>query len=77
MLYNHLFNKNFEHLEKNDQIIILGDSIEVMKTMQNKSIDLIFADEPYNIGKNFGNNNDNWKSTSDYIDWNKNGSLKL
>ncbi|GAA5819127.1 MAG: adenine-specific DNA-methyltransferase [Methanobrevibacter sp. CfCl-M3] len=71
MLYNQLFNKNFEHLEKNDQIIILGDSIEVMKTMQNKSIDLIFADEPYNIGKNFGNNNDNWKSTSDYIDWNK------
>jgi DNA modification methylase len=30
--------------------VYLGDCIEVMKTLPNKSIDLIFADPPFNIG---------------------------
>lgn len=57
--------------EKNDMATVLGDSIEVMKSMKSNSIDLIFADEPYNIGKNFGNNKDSWESPEEYIKWNK------
>ena len=34
-----------------------------------KSVNLIFADAPYNIGKNFGNNQDKWQSVHQYIDW--------
>lgn len=37
--------------------------------MKDKSIQLIFADAPYNIGKNFGNNIDKWESVDDYINW--------
>lgn len=36
-----------------------------MKNMNKSTVDLIFADEPYNIGKDFGNNR------YMYIEWNK------
>lgn len=71
MLYPRLLNKNYEHIEKDNHLVILGDSLKIMKDINEKSIDLIFADEPYNIGKNFGNNIDSWKSAEDYITWNK------
>lgn len=35
-------------------IIYCGDSLEVMKKIPDNSVDLIFADPPYNIGKRFG-----------------------
>ncbi len=34
--------------------IILGDAIKVLKTMPNESIDLVFADPPYNMSKKKG-----------------------
>jgi site-specific DNA-methyltransferase (adenine-specific) len=59
-------------LDKNtndDSCILLGDSLHILKTIQDKSINLIFADPPYNIGKNFGNNIDKWETTEGYIKW--------
>lgn len=46
-----------------------GDCLEVLKLLENKSVDLIFADAPYNIGKDFGNDSDKWKNPEDYINW--------
>ena len=71
MLYSKLVNEDYEHIEKDDHLVILGDSLEIMKNMEDESVDLIFADEPYNIGKNFGNNIDSWKTPEDYVNWNK------
>lgn len=71
MLYSKLVNENYEYIGNEDHVVILGDSLEIMENMVSESVDLIFADEPYNIGKNFGNNQDSWKSTEDYIEWNK------
>lgn len=71
MLFSKIVNEKYEHMEKDNHLIILGDSLEIMKNMESSSVDLIFADEPYNIGKNFGNNKDSWKSTEDYVEWNK------
>lgn len=48
---------------------ICGDCLEVMKKIKDQSIDLIFADAPYNIGKSFGNNQDHWASVDEYIAW--------
>jgi len=48
--------------------VILGDAIEVMKKMPNNSIDLVFADPPYNIGIKYDNYKDNL-SQKDYLDW--------
>lgn len=52
-----------------NNIVVNGNSLTVLKTIKKKSIDLIFADPPYNIGKDFGNNKDNWSSISEYISW--------
>ena len=73
MIKEKLFSKEItgEMIEKNGCLAILADSVEAMKLIANESVDLIFADEPYNIGKDFGNNKDAWKTTADYIEWNK------
>ena len=58
-----------ENMTGNSSMAILGDSISVLKKMKDKSVQLIFADAQYNIGKDFGNNSDKWDNMYDYIDW--------
>ena len=41
-----------------DISIKAGDSLKLMRGMEANSIDLIIADPPYNLGKNYGNNHD-------------------
>lgn len=48
--------------------ILLGNCIEVMKTLPENSIDLIFADPPYNIGLKYDTHNDSIPY-EDYINW--------
>ena len=65
-----LFNgKNFEEVHNEHSMTILGNSLEVLKQMKDKSINLIFADAPYGIGKDFGNDSDVWESVGAYVDW--------
>ncbi|SFE98592.1 adenine-specific DNA-methyltransferase [Sunxiuqinia elliptica] len=55
---------------ESDHTIYHGDSIEILTNeIPNESIDLIFIDPPYNIGKNFNGLKDKWKTDGDYIDW--------
>lgn len=58
-----------ENMKNNNSLAILGDSLSVLRKMKDKSVQLIFADAPYNIGKDFGNNSDKWENVQDYIDW--------
>ena len=44
---------------KNNITITCGDSLVEMKRLKNDSVDLIIADPPYNLGKNYGNGSDN------------------
>ncbi len=60
---------NEEFMCSENSMAILGESLSVLKKMKDRSVQLIFADPPYNIGKNFGNNCDKWESVHDYIDW--------
>lgn len=56
--------------EENGHIIFQGDTIETLsKEVNDSSIDLIFVDPPYNIGKNFNGRKDKWPSDKSYIDW--------
>lgn len=50
--------------------VICGDAVEKLKELPSKSCDVIIADPPYNIGKDFGNNLDK-RELSDYIHWSK------
>ncbi len=38
--------------------MITGDALEKLKGIDSKSVDLVIADPPYNLGKDYGNNHD-------------------
>lgn len=46
-----------------------SDCFDALQEIKDGSVDLIFADPPYNIGKTFGTFKDSWRSDKDYADW--------
>jgi len=53
-----------------NHIIYWGDALEILaSTVEPESVDLIFADPPYNIGKRFANFTDKWPSEKAYAQW--------
>ncbi|WP_288799473.1 adenine-specific DNA-methyltransferase [uncultured Fibrobacter sp.] len=61
--------KELEYFEKGTSKIIHGDAIKALKNIEDESVDLIFVDPPYNIGKNFAGCSDKWKKDVDYLEW--------
>lgn len=56
--------------QNNGTIVIWGNALEVLSTqIPDNSVDLIFADPPYNIGKDFNGRKDKWTSDEAYLDW--------
>ena len=60
---------NFEDFSNNNGRIFHGDALEVLQQIPDESVDLIFVDPPYNIGKNFAGRKDKWKTDEDYLKW--------
>ncbi|MCL2016572.1 MAG: adenine-specific DNA-methyltransferase [Defluviitaleaceae bacterium] len=60
---------HFETLENADSQAVLGDCLVVLKQIKTDSVDLIFADPPYGIGKDFGTTKDNFFNADDYKKW--------
>ncbi|MGK5092337.1 adenine-specific DNA-methyltransferase [Deltaproteobacteria bacterium TL4] len=53
-----------------NETIYFGNALDVLEHhIPDESIDLIFADPPYNLGKNFSNFNDHWPSDEAYAQW--------
>ncbi len=48
--------------------IYQGDVLQVLSTLADSSVNLIFADPPYNIGKDFDGLIENWKE-EDFLNW--------
>ncbi|MFW6172992.1 MAG: adenine-specific DNA-methyltransferase, partial [Elusimicrobiota bacterium] len=55
--------------EKDGHKVINGSAIEALKEIQNESIDLIFADPPYNIGKKYNGKKITWETEESYLNW--------
>ena len=56
--------------QNRETTIIQGDTLEVLdKTVSDGSVNLIFADPPYNIGKRFSQSLDKWNSEDEYVRW--------
>lgn len=54
----------------NEHKIFNGDAIEVLDNkIKDNSIDLIFIDPPYNIGKDFNGRKDKWETDEAYLKW--------
>jgi len=45
-----------------------GDCLEVMRNLPTESVDMIFADPPFNVGKKYGGKS-NTDNRSDYYEW--------
>lgn len=59
-----------KRFEKNGQTILWGDVIEALTAeISDSTVDLIFADPPYNIGKNFNGRQDRWPTDEAYLSW--------
>lgn len=56
--------------EKEGHIIYHGEALDVMKNeIPDESVDLVFVDPPYNIGKKFADFHDKWPSDAEYAKW--------
>lgn len=56
--------------EKNGHTIYHGDALEILSTeIPDESVDLVFVDPPYNIGKKFSQFHDKWSSDAEYATW--------
>ena len=49
--------------------LYLGDCLDVMLGMESASVDLIFADPPFNAGKDYGDGFDDDKPLAEYREW--------
>ncbi|MDB9481565.1 adenine-specific DNA-methyltransferase [Dolichospermum circinale CS-537/05] len=60
----------FELYENQENRIFHGDAVSIISNhIPSESIDLIFVDPQYNIGKKFANFHDKWDSEEEYINW--------
>lgn len=55
--------------KRNTDTVVLGSALDFLPTLPDGSVDLIFADPPYNIGKKFANFTDKWPSDESYAEW--------
>ncbi|MCL1924251.1 MAG: hypothetical protein FWF50_01545, partial [Defluviitaleaceae bacterium] len=73
-------NKNSTDIKKNSNYhLFLGDNLSILKKIENESIDMIFADPPYNMqtdgelirveGTIFKGVNDDWDKYNNYSDF--------
>lgn len=58
-----------EYYKKNDIVIYNNDNLDLLKTMDNKSVNLIYCDILYNTGKKFDDYNDNLGTPKDATEW--------
>ncbi|HVV67837.1 MAG TPA: site-specific DNA-methyltransferase [Gammaproteobacteria bacterium] len=64
---NELYHRNFKlQYENNLGKLYLGDSIEWLSSLRSESVDLVFADPPYNIKKADW---DSFDSQDEYLNW--------
>ncbi len=56
--------------ENGQHRIIWGNALDALNEhVSDATVDLIFADPPYNIGKNFNGHKDSWPTDGEYLDW--------
>ena len=60
---------NLKIYTTNGHRIYHGDALEALLTLPDHSVDLIFVDPPYNIGKKYVNFKDRWPSNEAYLQW--------
>ena len=63
-LYRRLINSKYHYFHTDQGVMLLGDCIEIMKTLPDKCVDLILTDPPYALGKQY----DNYEDTKENLE---------
>lgn len=59
-----------QRFEQDTNVIYWGDALETLRNeVETASVDLVFVDPPYNIGKQFSDFHDKWDSEDSYVIW--------
>ncbi len=58
-----------EFFHTNKGVLFSGDCLELLQTIEDNSIDCVFADPPFNIGKDYMNGYDDKLKASEYLQW--------
>ena len=61
--------KNCGPYDGDNTTVLHGDCIAMLDQIDDESVDLIFADPPYNIGKQYGEFKDSWPTDEVYAQW--------
>lgn len=61
--------QRFRRLGNEHTQVYHGDSLQVLASLPAATVDLLFADPPYNIGKRFAEVEDCWPSENAYLEW--------
>lgn len=58
-----------EYFSTNKGVLFSGDCMELLSSMKSHSVDCVFADPPFNLGKDYKNGYDDQRSTEEYFLW--------
>lgn len=50
-------------------LLFSDDCLQVLKHMRDETIDCVFADPPFNLGKDYRNGYDDWREEFEYLEW--------
>src|SRR5271166_1589401 len=50
-------------------ILYEADCLEILPSLQSNSIDTVFADPPFNLGKHYGRKTNDDRSDANYLQW--------
>lgn len=50
-------------------LLFEGDCLDILKNIESETIDMVFADPPFNLGKDYGEKVNDRLSDSEYLDW--------
>lgn len=56
-------------LETTHGKLFKGDCLDLLSTMDNESVDLVFADPPFNLNKDYGKDINDSLADAEYLDW--------
>ncbi len=64
-----LYAGDLGNVKNADESVICGDAFDILKLLPENSVDLLFADPPYNLTKEFGSEKFRQRSLDDYEIW--------
>jgi site-specific DNA-methyltransferase (adenine-specific) len=56
-------------LTRPDGVLFRGDCLEMLPAIATDSVDTVFADPPFNLGKEYGDSVNDSMADQDYLDW--------